>query len=191
MKVCRTKFQGHQHGNKMSIIELNGNFLRPIESVRLSLNMIAKFHKFEVSLLRLTACEQQFSADGLGMFDSDSILEKIDSFDRRIGILNRSFAIPFLLEPILNGQNRKRNRPAIKRFRILKLLTFFFFRNPIFHKCEYLILKTQQSILLHLFIIPIGRVPLSTGSRTSAYVPIFITVFSKNCYSFSVFHKVF
>ena len=52
----------------------------------------------------------------LEMFDSDSILEKIDSFGRRIGILNRFFAIRFLLEPILNGQNRNRNGPAIKRF---------------------------------------------------------------------------
>ena len=48
----------------------------------------------------------------LGMFESDSILEKIDSFVRRIGILNRFFAIRFFLEPILNGQNRKRNGPA-------------------------------------------------------------------------------
>ena len=56
------------------------------------------------------------------MLDSDSI-KKIDSFDRRIGILNQFFAIRFLLEPILNGQNRNRNGPTIKRFRIFFLGT--------------------------------------------------------------------
>ena len=68
----------------------------------------------------------------VGMFDSDSILEKIDSFGRRIGILNRFFAIRFSLEPILNGQNRNRNGPTIKRFRILKLMTFFFLETRFF-----------------------------------------------------------
>ena len=117
----------------------------------------------------------------VGMFDSDSILQKIDFFGRRIGIFNRFFAIRFLLEPI--------NRNCNGRFGILKRMTFFF-RNPIFHKCEYAILKPQQCILLNLFIIPIRRLPRSTGNRTSAYVPIFITVFSKKCYGFSVFLKV-
>ena len=54
------------------------------------------------------------------------ILEKIDSFGRRIGILNRFFAIQFSLEPILYRQNRNRNGRAIQRFGILKLMTLFF-----------------------------------------------------------------
>ena len=37
----------------------------------------------------------------LGMFDSDSILKKIDSLSSRIGILNRFCAIRFSLKPIL------------------------------------------------------------------------------------------
>ena len=61
------------------------------------------------------------------MFDFDSILEKIDSFGLRIGISYRFFAIRFLLEPILCRQNRNRNRRAIQRFGILKLMAFFFF----------------------------------------------------------------
>ena len=61
----------------------------------------------------------------IGMFDSDSILEKIDSFGRRIGILNRFFGIRFLLKSILNGQNRNRNGSAM-RFQILKVMNFFF-----------------------------------------------------------------
>ena len=71
----------------------------------------------------------------VGMSDSDSILEKIDSFGRRIGILNRFFAIRFSLEPILHRQNRNQNRQAIQRFEILKLMTFVlgtrFFRKTV------------------------------------------------------------
>ena len=51
-------------------------------------------------------CERSIKADLadvflVGIFDSNSILEKIDSFGQRIDILNRFFAIRFSLEPIL------------------------------------------------------------------------------------------
>ena len=73
---------------------------------------------------RSLCCSISARPSTLGMFDSDSILEKIDSFGRRIGILNRFFGIRFLLESILNGDNRNHNGSAM-RFRILKLMTFF------------------------------------------------------------------
>ena len=61
----------------------------------------------------------------LEMFDSDTILEQIDSFGPRIGILYRFLAIRFSIEAILYRQNRNRNGQAIKQFGVLKLTIFF------------------------------------------------------------------
>ena len=66
-----------------------------------------------------------FFVTKVGMFDSDSILEKIVSFGLRIGFFNRIFAIRFSWESILYPKNQNRKGPPIKRFPILKVMIFF------------------------------------------------------------------
>ena len=93
---------------------------------------------------------------------------KVDTFGRRIGILNRFFAIRFSLKPILYRQNRD---GMDEPFGALEFWNWwpFFFRNLVFS-------KNRMKMLLEIVVI---------------LVIIFITVFSKNVYGFSVFYKVF
>ena len=76
------------------------------------------------------------------MFDSDSILEKNDSFGARIGFLNRSFAIRFSSDSILYPENRNfflrtrlfttvgtvSNRLLDQKHRFLQILTIISFQ---------------------------------------------------------------
>ena len=135
------------------------------------------------------------------MFDSDSIFEKIDSFGARIGILYRFIAIRFSLEPILYRQNQNRNRQAIKQFRVLKLMTFFFrniltvfFLNyTVFPYFIKFFQKPYNNVIRfsYLLILVINKIITISENHFYTVFPYFITFFQKIYTVFPYFIRFF